>query len=158
MLNGDGDGNKNSKKNQQVYLAAHFFSYFFLDVVLLGYNVKLPSNTSYEGNVVHVCAHQKFCCLCSCSLFFTAAHFRLAGHQHFSFSHRQFSCFSSNEIRLLCFFIQRCSSVSVIHVSKDVFVQSDLTLLLFFSLKCPGGHAISRQKTPCCIWVALPVD
>ena len=68
------------------------------------------------------------------------------------------SCFSSNEICLLCFFIQRCSSFSVIHVSKDVFIQSDLTLLLFFSLKCPGGHAISRQKTPCCIWVAIPVD
>ena len=28
----------------------------------------------------------------------------------------------------------------------------------FFSLKCPGGHAISRPKTPCCIRVAIPGD
>ena len=81
MLNGDGDGNKNSKKKKLIGLFSStlFFVHFF-DVVLLGYNVKLPSNTSYEGNVVHVCAHQKFCCLCSCSLFFTAAHFHLVGH------------------------------------------------------------------------------
>ena len=81
MLNGDGDGNKNSKKKKSIGLFSStlFFVHFF-DVVLLGYNVKLPSNTSYEGNVVHVCVHQKFCCLFSCSLFFTAAHFHLAGH------------------------------------------------------------------------------
>ena len=56
--------------------------------------------------------------LCSCSLlFFTAAHFHLAGCQHFSFSHRrfQFPCFSSYEIRLLLFSITRSSSFSVIH-------------------------------------------
>ena len=49
---------------------------------------------------------QIFCFLCSCSLlFFTAAHFHLAGCQHFSFSHGhfEFPCFSSYEIRLLCF-------------------------------------------------------
>ena len=155
MLNGDGDGNKNSKKkSQQVYLAAHVFSYIFL----LGYNVKLPSNTSYERNVVHVCVHQKFCCLCSCWLFFHCCSFSPFWPLAFLIFSPPISCFSSNEICLLCFFIQRCSSFSVIHVSKDVFIQSDLTLLLFFSLKCPGGHAISRQKTPCCIWVAIPVD
>ena len=40
-------------------------------------------------------------------IFFTAAYFHLAGRQHFSFSHgtaaMKFSCFSSKEIRLLCF-------------------------------------------------------
>ena len=36
---------------------------------------------------------------------FTAAHFHLAGHWHFSFSHRRFElpCFSSYKIPLLCF-------------------------------------------------------
>ena len=28
----------------------------------------------------------------------------------------------------------------------------------FFSLRSPGGHAISRQKNSCCICVAIPVD
>ena len=107
MLNGDGDENSKKKKKKKIKrsIQQHTFFVHFFDVVLHGYDVKLPSYTSYEGNVVHVCVHQKFCCLCPCSLFFTAAHFHLADHQHFGFSHRQFSCFSSNEIRLLCFFI-----------------------------------------------------
>ena len=59
----------------------------------------------FYGGIV-VCVYPIFCFLCSCSLlFFTAAHFHLAGRQHFSFSHRrfEFSCFSPYEIRLLCF-------------------------------------------------------
>ena len=59
----------------------------------------------FYGGIV-VCAHPIFCFLFSCSLlFFTAAHFHLAGRQHFSFTHRRFEfpCFSSYEIRLLCF-------------------------------------------------------
>ena len=58
----------------------------------------------YGGTVV--CAYPIFSFLCSCSLlFFTAAHFHLTGRKHFSFSHRRFECpcFSSYEIRLLCF-------------------------------------------------------
>ena len=53
-----------------------------------------------------VCAYPIFCILCSCSLlFFTAAHFHLAGRQHFSLSHSrfEFSCFPSYKIRLFCF-------------------------------------------------------
>ena len=59
----------------------------------------------FYGGIV-VCAYPIFCFLYSCSLlFFTAAHFHLAGRQHFSFSHRRFEfpCFSSYEIRRLCF-------------------------------------------------------
>ena len=42
---------------------------------------------------------------CSLIFFFTTTHFHLVGCQHFSFSHRRYkiSCFSSNEISLLCF-------------------------------------------------------
>ena len=64
----------------------------------------LVTNYFYGGIVV--CAQPIFCFLCSCSLlFFTAAHFHLAGYQNFSFSHRRFvfPCVSSFEIGLLCF-------------------------------------------------------
>ena len=59
----------------------------------------------FYGGIV-ICAYPISCFLCSCSLlFFTAAHPHLAGRQHFSFSHHhfEFPCFSSYEIRLLCF-------------------------------------------------------
>ena len=59
----------------------------------------------FYGGIV-VCAYPIFCLLCSCSLlFFTAAHFYLAGRQHFSLSHSrvEYSCFSSYKIRLFCF-------------------------------------------------------
>ena len=64
----------------------------------------------FYGGIV-VCVYPKFCFLCSGSLlYFTAAHFNLAGHSLlascvFLFSHRRFEfpCFSPYEIRLLCF-------------------------------------------------------
>ena len=62
--------------------------------------------THYFCGGIVVCAYPMFCLLCSCSLlFFTAAHFYLAGRQPFSLSHSrfEFSCFSSYKIRLLCF-------------------------------------------------------
>ena len=48
MLNGD--GRENSKKNKSIGLfsSTRFFVHFF-DVVWHGYDVKLPSYTSYEG-------------------------------------------------------------------------------------------------------------
>ena len=58
---------------------------------------------------------------------FTAAHFHLAANiSHFLAAAMNFSCFSSNEIRLP-------SSVSVIHVSVNIKnnVKKDTTLLLF---------------------------
>ena len=60
----------------------------------------------------------------------------------------KFSCFSSNETRLLLFLITRSSSFSVIHTSVDIKnnFEKDSTLLLLFLSKSPGGHAISRQK------------
>ena len=45
------------------------------------------------------------CRTCSCSLFFTAAHFHLGDRQHFSFSHHcyKISCCSFTKKFLLCF-------------------------------------------------------
>ena len=43
--------------------------------------ISLPLLLQRETSDLHVlwrkCAHKKFCCLCSCSLFFTAPHFYL---------------------------------------------------------------------------------
>ena len=61
--------------------------------------------THFCGGIV-VCAHPIFCLLCSCSLFFfTAAHFHLVGHQHFSLSDSrfEFSCFSSKKFASFVF-------------------------------------------------------
>ena len=59
----------------------------------------------FYGGIV-VCAYPIFCLLCSCSLFFfTAAHFHLVGHQHFSLSDSrfEFSCFSSKKFASFVF-------------------------------------------------------
>ena len=106
----------------------------------------------FYGGIV-VCAYPIFCLLCSCSLlFFTAAHFHLAGRQHFSFSHRRYELFmfffQRNSFPL--FPITRSSSFSVIHVSVNIKnnVEKDTTLLLLFLSYRPGGHAISFQIKP----------
>ena len=115
--------------------------------------------THFCGGIV-ACAYPIFCLLCSCSLFsFTAAHFHLVGHQHFSLSDSrfEFSCFSSKNSPLL-FSITRSSSFSVIHVSINIrnSVEKDTTLLLFFLFKSPGGHAISFQIKPNLVPRAFP--
>ena len=61
----------------------------------------------FYGGIV-VCAHQKFCCLSSCSLLcfslpLISAWWPLA-FSHFLTAAMKFSCFSSNENRLLCFY------------------------------------------------------
>ena len=67
---------KTSRCNWQkkIFASAAIFLVHFLAVVVAT-SVKLLSYTFYGENVV--CAHKKFCCLCSCSLFFTAPHFCL---------------------------------------------------------------------------------
>ena len=117
MLNGF--GNENS--NQQVYLAktttttktsraAHFL-YISLPLLLQ----REASQLDFLGRKCVVSAHKKKTAACvpvhvSFFLFifllFTDAHFHVAGHQHFSFSHHRYKIFMfffSNEIRLLCF-------------------------------------------------------
>ena len=60
--------------------------------------------------------------MCSCSLFFAAAHFHLGGRQHFSVSHHPYNIvtffFRRNNWSPL-FFISRFSSFPVIHVNLD---------------------------------------
>ena len=67
--------------------------------------------------------------VCASLLFFTAAHFHLAGRQHFSFSHLRFEfpCFCSNE-----FSITRSSSFSVIHVSVHIKNNAEKDTTFFF--------------------------
>ena len=95
----------------------------FFPVDLNNYNLKPNSYTFYGGNFV--CAHEKCCCLCSCSslLIFTLL---FASIYRFLSGAIKFSCCSSNELPLLCFFISRSrsSSFSVIHVSVDIKIES----------------------------------
>ena len=96
----------------------------------------------FYGGIV-VCAYPIICLLCSRSpLFFTDAHFHLAGHQHFSFAHSRFEflCFSSYKICLFCFHSLQ------LFLSNNV--EKDTTLLLFFLSKNPSDHAISFQIKP----------
>ena len=89
------------------------------------------------------CVHVRF-------YFFTAAHFHLAASiSHFLTAAMKFSCFFSNEIRLLW-------SFCVIHVSLNIKnnVEKDTTMLFFFPSNSPGGRAIFFR----CVWVAIPVD
>ena len=89
--------------------AARFLSFFalFCTTTALFCRTKTPNFlvTHYFYGGIVVCAYPILCLLCSSLLFFTAAHFHLAGRQHFSFSHSrfEFSCFSSYKIRVFCF-------------------------------------------------------
>ena len=58
----------------------------------------------FFGGIV-VCTYQRFCFQCHVRFyFFTAAHFHLAASiSHFLTVAMKFSCFSTNEIPLLCF-------------------------------------------------------
>ena len=108
----------------------------------------------FYGGIV-VCAYPIFCLLCSCSLlFFTAAHFHLAGRSllaasisHFLTAALNFRVFFLQTSSLL-FSITRSRSFSVIHVSVNIKtnVEKDTTLFLFFLSKSLGGNTISRQK------------
>ena len=94
-----------------------------------------------------VCAHQRFCCLRSCPLFYAAAHFTLLASSFLAASISRFltadikfsGCFS-NKIRLLCslsltlVFSLLSTSVSTLKLGRK-----QTWLLLFFLSKSPGG-------------------
>ena len=124
-----------SKKQIKFARAARFFVFplpLFCTTTTLFCTTKTSNflvTHSFYAEIV-VCAYPIFCFQCSCSLlFFTAAHFHLAGRQHFSFSHRRFelSCFSSFE-----FSITRSSSFSVIHVSVHIKNNAEKDTTFFF--------------------------
>ena len=61
--------------------------------------------------------------MCSCSLLFLLSlifTLVVASISHFLIAAIEFSCFSSNEIGLRCFFISRSSYFSVSHVNLDI--------------------------------------
>ena len=150
MLNDD--GNENGKKYQLFLLAkksftsaARFLVHFF-DVVLQHDNVRRLSYTSYIGNVV--CAHHNFCCLCPWSLFFSLPLIvtsLVASISHFLTAF--LSCFSSNKIRLFCF-VPNALPLSLLSTPvKTKKCSQTRFCCCFFSLRSPGGHAMTRQKT-----------
>ena len=122
-------------KTKNFARAAHFFLYFYA-VVLYDDNVELP-----ETSWVHVLWRK--CCLRSCLLFFRCRSFLPwwpLAVSHFLTAAVKFSCYSSNEIGLLCLFISGSSSFSVIHANVDFKIkwkdwESASLLLLFLSLK-----------------------
>ena len=94
MLNGDDNENgfKTNRSNQQkkqIARAAHFFVFplpLFCTTTTLFCTTKTSNFlvTHYFYGGIVVCVYSIFCFLCSCSLlFFTAAHFHLAGRQQF---------------------------------------------------------------------------
>ena len=109
-------------KNQYLYLAAHFFSYFFLDVGLHGYDVNsLVTHLMEEMLYMYVHTNSFVACVpvgfFSLLLIFT---FLAISISHFLTAN--FHVFLPTKFASFVFFIQRCSSFSVIHVSKDVFI------------------------------------
>ena len=82
---------------------------------------KLPSYTRFMEEMLYVV---QFMVANSTSHFLTAA--------------IKFSCYSSNEIGLLCFFISGSSSFYVVHANVDIKLsrmKDSASLLLFFTLK-----------------------
>ena len=129
MLNREGNENgiKNNRSNQQKEKKTnlHMQHAFCLSLQLfcttttLFCRTKTPNFlvTHYFCGGIIVCAHPIFCRPCSSLLFFTAAHFHLAGCQHFSLSHSRFEFFFLQNSSLL-FSITRSSSFSQITSKK----------------------------------------
>ena len=95
MLNGD--GNENCKKNnslisnkKQLCTCSTLFCQFLCRCFARPQRKTFQLHILWKTSVL--CAHQRFCCLCSCSLFFfrcrsfLPCQLLLASHQHFSFS------------------------------------------------------------------------
>ena len=94
--------------------------------------------------------------------FSTEAYFYLAGLSlltpsisYFLTTDIEFSCCFPNEIHLLCFFISRSNSFSVIHVSVDKnLAEKRLDFVLYFTLKVWVGRVFAL-KTSSYNWVAI---
>ena len=93
-------------------------------------------------------------------IFFTAAYFHLAGRQHFSFSHgtaaMKFSCFSSKEIRLLCF-ESPTLALSLLANPRECKHRKKRRkrydfVVVFFSLKVRAAILFPAKNTSICLW------
>ena len=86
---------------------------------------KLPSYMFYGENVVHVLV----------LFFFTAAHFHLGDHQHFSFSHHCYKIFMLFFHQKVCplFFISRANSLSLFFSSSFAGLSPTLSFSRSFS-------------------------
>ena len=159
MLNGEGNeiGIKINRSNQQknkLHVQHTFFLIskksnlhvqhaFCLSLPLFCTTTTLFCRTKTPNFLAtHYCYGGSVVCAYPILLFFTVAHFNLAGRQQFSLSlsRFKFSCFSSYKIRLL-FSITRSGVFSQITSKKT-------RLCCFFLSKSPGGHAISFQIKP----------
>ena len=81
---------------------------------------------------------------CSLPLIFTLGS---ASISHFLTAAIKFSCYSYDEIGLLCF-LSLASSFSVIHVSLDIRIKSKEPIgfvVVSFFLKSPGGYAAPKR-------------
>ena len=89
----------------------------------------------------------------SLSLSFTLV---AASISHFLTAAKKFSCYSSNEIGLLCFFLSLAPAVFIVtHVNLDIKFKSkerigfDVVVVVVFFLyisKSPGGYAFYRRN------------
>ena len=78
---------------------------------------KLPSYTLYGGNTVWGAVHFFFLLLILTLVAASISHFLTAA--------LKCSCYSSNEIDLLCFFISGSSSFSDMHINVDIKIKSE---------------------------------
>ena len=120
-----------------------------------------PGRTDYFYGGIVVCAHEQFCCLFSCSLFFHCRSFSpcwpLAFLIFSPLLWNFMSFFQRNSPPL--FLITLPSSFSVIHVNEDIKINVENTkLCYFFSVKVRVALGFPAKKTSSCFWFAIPVD
>ena len=109
-------------------------------------------------------AHQKFCCLCSCSLLIFSLPliftWLAASISHFLTAAMTFSCFSCNEISLLCLqsLAPALSLLSTRGYTSKITSKKTRLCCCFSLLQSGRLCDLLPNKTLSCIWVATPVD
>ena len=80
--------------------------------------------------------------------FFASTHFHLGGCQHFSFSHRRykFSCFSSNEISLLCFLFYLSLQLFLCYPRQRLHLTNKEALTVLCSVVKHAGSGLSLKE------------
>ena len=124
MLNGD--GNENCKKNNSLISNKKQLctcSTLFCSILCRCF--ARPQRKTFQLHILWktsvLCAHQRFCCLCSCSLFFcAAAHFYLAS---FSLPATSISHFlTAGRYKIFTLSFQQNSSPLFFYLSLSLFL------------------------------------